>query len=440
MLTYLQTRTFVALVALSWVGLVFYLGTVRNLPNVPWASSGTTASLGHFATHAVLASLIYLIIVANTQTHRRRVFAIAIAFGLTVLVGLTLEVVQFFVPYRAAEASDILFDAFGALTGALAVFIADQLKIHRALLATAFASVVLAATSYIIVDAVTAPAPLRFANVEECNVAAGISRADFTPTTSGSDISSASKASVASGRITNGLVALYTFSEGFGDVVHDTSGLQPKLDLSILDTSRIRWLPDANGVEFIEKGSAIRSESKASKIIDRLRTSGSLTIEAWVLPNNLEQGGPVRIVTLSEGWHRSQVNVHLGQQKEEGSFRLRTNCEAFRWTTYSDSFTSKASPTHIVGTYDGSGMHMTINGVPREISESQSRASGKEVAHEALHPLQGDFSNWNKSYPLIVGNELKLDRSFLGKIFLIAIYDRTLPLEEIAQNFQAGPG
>ncbi|MEO8271312.1 MAG: DUF1549 domain-containing protein, partial [Aureliella sp.] len=50
----------------------------------------------------------------------------------------------------------------------------------------------------------------------------------------------------------------------------------------------------------------------------------------------------------------------------------------------------------------------------------------------------GELLNWNDSYHLIVGDEATGSRAWLGELYLIAIYDRALNKEEVAQNFAAG--
>ena len=51
----------------------------------------------------------------------------------------------------------------------------------------------------------------------------------------------------------------------------------------------------------------------------------------------------------------------------------------------------------------------------------------------------GDFSDWDPSYHLNVVNDQTRDRPWLGTLYLIAIYDRDLGADEVAQNFAAGP-
>ncbi len=49
-----------------------------------------------------------------------------------------------------------------------------------------------------------------------------------------------------------------------------------------------------------------------------------------------------------------------------------------------------------------------------------------------------NFHNWDAQFPFQLGNEATLDRPWLGKIYLIALYNRALAPDEIAHHFQLG--
>jgi hypothetical protein len=49
-----------------------------------------------------------------------------------------------------------------------------------------------------------------------------------------------------------------------------------------------------------------------------------------------------------------------------------------------------------------------------------------------------DFHNWSQGFTFQIANEASLDRPWLGKIYLAAIYERALAPEEIAQHYRAG--
>ena len=53
----------------------------------------------------------------------------------------------------------------------------------------------------------------------------------------------------------------------------------------------------------------------------------------------------------------------------------------------------------------------------------------------------GTFEEWDvgtEEYRLAVGNELTLDRDWLGQLHLVAVFDRALTEDEVEQNFLAG--
>jgi uncharacterized repeat protein (TIGR01451 family) len=111
-------------------------------------------------------------------------------------------------------------------------------------------------------------------------------------------------------RVTDGLQALYTFEEGSGTAVHDVSGVGAPLHLTVEDGAAVGWVP--GGGLSINSSTIVASAGAATRIIDASRATDEISIEAWVMPANTTQGGPARIVTLSDGavWR----NFTLGQQ------------------------------------------------------------------------------------------------------------------------------
>ncbi len=48
------------------------------------------------------------------------------------------------------------------------------------------------------------------------------------------------------------------------------------------------------------------------------------------------------------------------------------------------------------------------------------------------------LNDWNESYDLCIGNEATLDRPWNGKLLLVALYDKALPLSEVRNLYQRG--
>ena len=401
--------------AVAWIGCLFYLAVAPLPPEVPTLEPGSVASFGHFTTNMVLGVLIYLL---ASGVGFSRIRALAVAVGASVLVGLATETAQLIVPNRSAEVFDVVLDGAGAATGATAALTLDRLHVSRTLMSLV-SSGGTAVLSVLVVIAGVAWTP-SLPHLEECGEPSRPPQPEAGPSDTGTTGSSFNV-----GRVTDGLVVLYDFGEGSGGTVHDVSGFGEPLDLLILDkNASVEWLPDTNGVRFVGPGSAIESRGAATKIYDALSTSNSFTLEAWVAPATVEDvGPPSRIVTMSDGTWRHQMNFHLGQDGPAASFRVRTTCDYYSNTKVPGVFDDTGAPRHVVVTYDGAVKRLYVDGAAR----------GPATA------LEGDFSNWDRDYPLVLGNEATMTRSFLGRVFLVALYDHVLTQQEIQSSFRAGP-
>ena len=223
----------------------------------------------------------------------------------------------------------------------------------------------------------------------------------------------------AADRVENGLIASYDFDEGGGRTVHDRSGVGEALDLIIDRPASVRW---QNGSLSVVSSTKIVSYKSARRIIDDLKQSNALSLEAWVSPAMTEQTGPARIVSLSA--NTSFRNFTLGQDNDHFDVRLRTR------KTDANGIPSTATPagslearlTHVVYTRDAMGTAVLF-------------VNGKPVSSATV---SGDLENWDASHRMTLANEVTGDRPWLGTLHLVAIYSRALSAEEVLQNFSAG--
>jgi hypothetical protein len=222
----------------------------------------------------------------------------------------------------------------------------------------------------------------------------------------------------------SGLLALYLFDEGSGTTVRDVSNAGTPLDLQIGDAGAVRWLPD--GGLALDSNVLIASPGPAAKVIQGIKASNEMSVEAWVKPGNLTQEGPARILTISTT--TSDRNYTMGQQFDEWQIRRRTSITD-----------NNAGPAeHRIGPGLG-GVDLRL------IHLVYTRdASGLDTLYQdgvalGTNLQGGDFSNWNDSYRLGLGRELDLQRPWLGEMHRMAIYNRALTAAEVAQSFQAGP-
>jgi glycopeptide antibiotics resistance protein len=163
-------------------------------------------------------------------------------------------------------------------------------------------------------------------------------------------------------RAAEGLIALYTFGEMQGDIVHDTSGFREPLDLVISPQDRVRWLGSSQGIEILHPA-IVRSQQTGTKLVTAVNATDEMSVEVWLTPDNTEQHGPARIVSISADL--TKRNFTLGQDGANIQFRLRTpvsitNRSPLFLTTRDEVSTSDQS--HVVTTYKNGVERSYLNG------------------------------------------------------------------------------
>jgi hypothetical protein len=240
---------------------------------------------------------------------------------------------------------------------------------------------------------------------------------------------------VASGgtRDDSSTIALYQFKSGTGDTAYDTSGMEPALNLTLSGSEGIdyKWV-GGWGVEFTG-GKAQGATASSRKLRDRIVASGEYSIEAWVVPANVNQGAagePTRIISYSGGDDRR--NFTLGQAEYRYEFMNRTsntnaNGEPSLLTSDDDEDV-KATQQHVVVTYDPiNGRKVYVNGVDTEDGGADSDNAGS-------------LSDWDDSFAFVLGGEASKNYRWAGKLRLVAIHNRAMTPAQIQQNFEAGVG
>ena len=222
-------------------------------------------------------------------------------------------------------------------------------------------------------------------------------------------------------RVESGLQALYDFSSSTGPLVRDRSGAGRPIDLTIAKASSVRR---SEGSLEVRSKTLIQSGKDASRLVESIRRSGAVTIEAWVRPANTALDGPARIVTLSE--NSTNRNFTLGQEKDRYVLRLRTTKTSSNGLPSLDSGNGSLTPalTHFVYTRARGGL-------------AQIYINGRKNAEKRI---EGSPSNWNGSYRFALADELSRGRPWLGTYYLVALYSRDLSATEVERNFKAGPG
>jgi len=228
------------------------------------------------------------------------------------------------------------------------------------------------------------------------------------------------------GRITSNLQVLYNFSLGSGSRVKDLSGSSSPLDLSIQNPSNSLWLP-GQGLK-VTGNNIIKTEQSPTRLLSALKTSGEVTIEAWIKPCEMAQTGPARIVSLSSD-HFNRAFT-LAQEGTDSSYHYLVRLN----TTFTD-----------------------MNGVPERCSEKHYCEKGLQHVvfthsmdgNEALYlngdkvyegTAEGSFDNWSNDFEFLLANELTGERPWSGVYYLVAVYNSALNEEEVEINYNAGFG
>lgn len=226
------------------------------------------------------------------------------------------------------------------------------------------------------------------------------------------------------GRFESDLIAKWEFKTGSGTTAFDTSGVEPAINLTL--SGSVNWI-GGWGIQLLN-GKAQGSTASSKKLHDLLTATGEMSLEAWVVPANVTQEGPARIISYSGG---SQArNFMVGQTLYNYDYLLRTsetdgNGDPAISTPVADELL-QASLQHVVVTYDPvNGRQIFVNGENAGVSDDI------EV---------GNFNEWNDTYAFVLGNEVSGDIPWAGSIRLVAIHNRALTPEQITQNFDVGIG
>lgn len=226
------------------------------------------------------------------------------------------------------------------------------------------------------------------------------------------------------GRVESNVIALYEFKAGSGSTAFDTSGVTPSLNLQL--SGDYEWV-GSWGIRF-NSGKAQGSTANSRKLFDFITTSGEYSIEAWVIPDNVNQDGPARIVTYSGG--NETRNFTLGQTLYNYNYLNRSSVTDANGnpdlSTADAAERLQATLQHVVLTFDPvEGRRIYVNGEYTGDADDQGGAS---------------LNSWDDSFALALASEVSNSDRWAGTVRLLAIHNRALSDEQVLQNFDAGVG
>jgi len=235
---------------------------------------------------------------------------------------------------------------------------------------------------------------------------------------------------VASGgnRYDQNVIALYEFKTGNGTTVYDTSGVQPALDLTLMNTAAgsFQWV-GGWGVQFTG-GKAQGLTGVSSKLLNLIGATGEYSVEAWAAPANVADAMR-RIVSYSGG--PQTRNFTLGQSAYNYDFLARTSGTGPQvanglpqLSTPDAARALQATLQHVVVTFSPvTGRRIFVNG---QLAASAAGGLG--------------LGTWDDTLAFVLGNEASGAQPWLGTLKLVAIHNRALTQPQVQQNFDAGVG
>lgn len=228
-------------------------------------------------------------------------------------------------------------------------------------------------------------------------------------------------------RIEDGLIAFYNFSEGEGDNVEDRSEFGTPLNLKIKQEGiATQWLA-GQGLRLLGN-TIIEYEGLPEKLIDEVSRTGEITMEVWIRQDLINQSGPARIMTLSEGTENRAFT--LGHEGNSSLFNYNVRLQTS--TTGVNGFPQLSTHTG----FFSETLHHVIYSRKRDGSE-EIYVNGKRVASGIK---SGNFASWNESNRFALGNEISLDRPWKGVFYLAAVYNQAFTEEDVQTNYNAGIG
>lgn len=254
-------------------------------------------------------------------------------------------------------------------------------------------------------------------------------------------------APIGAGRVTDGLVAYWRFDEGGGVQVSDSraalvgSPALPPIPLPISDPASVTW-----GGGGLRLDAPVRVGTSGPVHVSRdVLATGEVTLEAWVSPASTTQGAgtlpgglPSYALVLSVSPSYAYHNAMIAQVGDRWQGRVLTSATTSNALpaietpagTISDTI-GGPRPAHLVLVASATERVLYVNGAPYRAADGAG-----------IGPLNAPApaQRWFDYFPISIGQERDTTtqkRTWLGTIWLAAIYSRALSADEVRTNFFA---
>jgi hypothetical protein len=217
-------------------------------------------------------------------------------------------------------------------------------------------------------------------------------------------------------RTTDGLLAFYPFNEPDGDRVLDQSGAEKPLDLVVKDASRTTRV--ASGLRF--DAATVAESPSAVALNSAIRGSGEFSVEMWLEPSDVNE---LSAMVMGLSVNTNARNAALVQRGTVLDSLVRSTATGILGEPpVSAADQTIAAPAHVVLTRAVNGpTTLYVNG-----------------AVVATGPVGGTLGSWSDWPRLHIGAERDGSKPWLGTVYLLAVYDRALSVDEVQRHQRIG--
>lgn len=217
----------------------------------------------------------------------------------------------------------------------------------------------------------------------------------------------------------------YPFNENSGQLVQDTSSIQPAADLTV--SGNTSWV--GNGLQFQTGALAASNEviNPFEKLYNFIVPSGEYTVELWLQPENLTQQNTILSYSSVNG-----EDFILSKDASSYVFSSRTSTTPASFISTGVQ-AAQQMVQHVVFTYSSTeGRKIFIDGLPY-VCETQTTAPDPTCPIVQTVPnTTGALTNWQQDSQLTIGT------SWQGIVHMLAIHYKALSPDQVQHNFDVG--
>ena len=171
--------------------------------------------------------------------------------------------------------------------------------------------------------------------------------------------------------------------------------------------------------DFINLNGGILRCDDTKSLIDEIVAADQFSVELIITPGNASQSGPARILTFSKTY--AARNFTIAQEKDTYEVRVRTSTAL---SGLRPRFVTEAVVT------PNKAQHLLF---VREKDHHVLYVNGAEAVREKVY---GHIGNWDDSFPLLLGNDIKKAAPWYGTIHQLNFMTKELNANQAKEHYE----